>query len=134
MTLRSFALAAVASAGLVAATAARPTLQAASVPRQVRIDLAVGALEPSIGNDAGPAMAGAGAKNHVEITRFDDAVQVHVKQIEARRRTPMAEQPRLYVFEPDRFFQKGIVEQINLANRQVVCGTPPGVDKPEFLN
>jgi hypothetical protein len=47
-------------------------------------------------------------------------------------RTPVAQQPRLDVFDGERLAQQRIVEQVDLAHRQVVGGAPPGVDAREF--
>ena len=62
-------------------------------------------------------MAGPADVDHVEATRVDDAIEVHVDEIEAGRRPPMAEQPRLDVGPFQRPLEQRIVEQIDLADR-----------------
>ena len=78
------------------------TLHADRVLRNPRIDFAVDAVEPSVGHKAGPPMSRAGNVDHVEVVRFDDAIQVDIDEIEPRRRAPVPEQPRLHVLEAKR--------------------------------
>src|SRR6185312_3567654 len=68
------------------------SLHAERVVRDMRIDLAIRAVEPGIGHDRRPAMARAGDENHVEVARLDGAVEMRVEKIQTRRRAPMAEQ------------------------------------------
>src|SRR5579859_3941423 len=65
--------------------------------RDIGVDLAVGALEVRIGNDARTTVSGAGDIDHAQIVFLDDPVQVHVDEIESGCRAPMAEQTRLDV-------------------------------------
>ena len=73
---------------------------------------------------------------------FDDPVQMHVDEVLAGRRAPMAEQPRLDVLRLERLPQQRVVEQIDLADRQVVRGAPVrvharqeiGVDRGGLVN
>jgi hypothetical protein len=109
------------------------SLHAACVLRHMRVDLAVGTFEPGIGDDAGAAMAGPGHVDHVEIARLNRAVQVHIDEVQTRRCAPMPQEARLDVLEFKRFFQQRIVEQVDLPDRQVVCGAPPGVDATRFF-
>ena len=102
------------------------------VLRDVRIDLAVGSFEIGVGDQPRTAVARAGDIDHVEIELLDQTVQVRVNEIETRRRAPMAEQPRLDVRLLERNLQKRVVEQVNLADREVVCGAPIGVDESAF--
>ena len=81
-------------------------LHALLVGRDVRINLAVGSLEISVGDQAGPAMPGAGNVEHVEVVFVDQPIQVNVNEIQSGRRSPMAEQPWF-----DVFLCKGLLEQ-----------------------
>ena len=81
------------------------TLHALFVPGNVRIDLAVGPFEISVGHHTWPAVAGTGDIDHVEVELLDQTVQVDVDEIEARRGAPMAEQARLDVVLRERDFQ-----------------------------
>ena len=98
-----------------------------------RVDLAVGPLEVGVGDDAGPAVAGADDVDRVEVPAPDDAVHVRVDQVEARRRAPVAEQARLDVLGQERLPEQRVVEQVDLADREVVGGAPVGVDQPELI-
>ena len=66
--------------------------------------------------------------DHVEVAILDDAVQVDVDEILSRRRSPMAEQHVLDVRERERPLEQGIIQQINLGNREIVRRPPVGVD------
>ena len=55
----------------------------------VRIDLAVSALEISVAHDGRAAVPGAGDVNHVEVVFLDDPVQVHVDEVLPGRRAPV---------------------------------------------
>eukprot|EP01013_Petalomonas_cantuscygni_P028399 TRINITY_DN5224_c0_g1_i2.p1 TRINITY_DN5224_c0_g1~~TRINITY_DN5224_c0_g1_i2.p1 ORF type:complete len:108 (+),score=6.88 TRINITY_DN5224_c0_g1_i2:2-325(+) len=63
---------------------------------------------------------------------LDDAVEMDIEKVEARRRAPMAKQARLDMFGFKRRFQQGIVHQIDLADRQVVGRLPISVHQIEF--
>jgi hypothetical protein len=107
--------------GHVAGNAARErelaekTPQAAGVPPDVRIDLAVGALQVGVGHDAGTAVAGTHHVDRVQVTPPDQAVQVDVQEVQAGRRAPVAEQPPLHVLRSERLAQQRVVDQVDLA-------------------
>ena len=104
-------------------------LQARLVLRDVRIDLAVGPFQIGVGDQRRPAVAGTGDEDHVEVARPDQPVQVRVDEVQARRRAPMPEQPRLDVVTGERLPQKRVVVQIDLADRQEVRGPPVGIQQ-----
>ena len=93
----------------------------------IGIDLAVGALEVSIGYDGRASVPGAGDVNHVEVVFLDDPVQVHVNEVLPGGRAPVSEQHGLHIRERQRPFQQRIVVEINLAHRQIVGRAPVGV-------
>ena len=99
----------------------------------VGVDLAVGALEVRVGDDARSSMSGPDDVDHVEVPGDDDAVEVGVDQVESRCRAEMAHQPRLDVLGPERFSQQRVVEEVDLADRAVVGGPPVGVDGVEIV-
>src|SRR5689334_22755044 len=55
----------------------------------VRINLAVSALEVGVCDETGPAMARAGDIYHVEVVLLDDPVEMDVNEIQAWRCPPM---------------------------------------------
>src|SRR6266581_6674831 len=69
-------------------------------------------------------MAGADDVDGVEVALLDDPVGVRVDEVEAGGRAPVAQQPRLDVFELQWSIEQRVVEQIDLPDRQVV-GRPP---------
>ena len=95
------------------------------------VDLAVGALEPGVGHHAGAAVAGAADVDHVGVAGADDAVEVGVDQVEPRGGAPVAEQAGLHVLEGEGLVEQGVGEQVDLPDREVVGGAPPGVDELE---
>src|SRR5262249_51129126 len=97
------------------------------VLRDVWISLAVGALEPGVGNETRAAMPGANDVNHVQIALFDKAIEVHIDEIQAGRRAPMADQARFDVLFLERLLQQGIVVEIGLTYGEIIRGAPPGV-------
>jgi hypothetical protein len=54
--------------------------------------------------------------DHVEIALLDHPVQVNVDEVQARRCSPMPEEPRLNVVLCERFFEQRIVIEIDLAD------------------
>src|SRR5215475_1919690 len=99
-------------------------LHALFINRNIRIDLAIGPLKIGVRDQTRTAMPGARDVDHVEIALLDHPVQVNVDEIQARRRSPMTEKPRLDVVLCERFFEQRIVIQVDLADREVVGGPP----------
>ena len=91
------------------------------------IDLAVGPLEVGVGDEPGTAVAGTGDEDRVEVELFDDPVHVEIDEVEAGRRAPVAEEARLDVLELERFLEEGVRKEVDLADREVVRGLPPGI-------
>jgi hypothetical protein len=57
----------------------------------------------------------------------DDAIEVHVNEVEPGRGSPMSKQPRLDVLSAQRLTQQRIVHKIDLPNGQVVGRAPIGI-------
>ena len=71
--------------------------------------------------------------DHVEIESSSHPVQMRVHEVETRRRSPMAQEPRFHMRRRQRFLEQRIVEQIDLPDRQIVRGSPIGVDPLELI-
>src|SRR5437016_1364621 len=56
-----------------------------------------------------------------------------VDEVLARGGPPMAEEARLDVRPRERLGQEGVVEQVDLAHRQVIGGAPVGIHLPKQL-
>src|SRR5262249_55762062 len=108
-------------------------LHALLVLRDARVDLAVGAFEIGVGDDAGATVAGAGDVNRVEVVLLDDPVEVDVNEVEAGRGPPVAEQPRLDVLLGQRLLQERVVVEVDLPHREIVRRAPVGVDLLELI-
>ena len=78
-------------------------------------------------------MAGSGDEQHIGIARLDDTIEVNVEEIETRHRAPMAEQAGLGVLLLQRRAQQGIGKQIDLADREIIRGSPPRVHALELI-
>ena len=61
------------------------------VLRDVRVDFAVGPFQVGVGHDARGAVSRPGDVDRVEVVLLDDAVQVDVDEVQARRGAPMAQ-------------------------------------------
>src|SRR3984885_9221365 len=108
-------------------------MQSVSAALNRRIPLGVRSFEVAVRNDARTAMAGTDDVDHVEIIVLDQPVEMDIEEIESRRRSPMAEQTWLDMFELERNFQQRIVLQIDLPDRKVIRRTPIGVHFPQQI-
>jgi hypothetical protein len=72
-------------------------------------------------------MPGADDTDHVQIVLFDQAIEMNIDKIQSGCRTPMAQQPRLYVFAGQWDFEQWIILKINLADGEIVRGAPVGI-------
>jgi hypothetical protein len=98
----------------------------------VRVHLAVGALQIGVGDQAGTAVAGAGHVDRAQVPFPDRPIQVRVDQVQPGRGSPVAEQPRLDVLRAQWLTQQRIVQQIDLSDGQVVRGPPVRIDQPQL--
>ena len=99
----------------------------------VRIDLAVAALEIGVGDQGRTAMAGPGDVDHVEIILLDDPVQVDIDEVLAWRRAPVSDHQRLHVRERQRLAQQRVCVEVDLSDRQVIGGPPVGVHLAQLV-
>src|SRR5467141_1830633 len=56
----------------------------------VRIDLAIGSLQISIGHDSRSAVPRTGDEDHVQVLFLDHAIQMHIDEVQTRGCSPMA--------------------------------------------
>ena len=99
----------------------------------VRINLGVRPFEISVRHDRRAAVAGTGYIDDVGVVLANQPVEMHVDKILPRRRAPMAKQARLDVLATERLAQQRVRHQVNLADGQVVGGSPVRVDKRKLL-
>ena len=81
-----------------------------------RIVLGVRAFQIAVRHDARPAVARADDIDHVQAVLLDQPVQVHIQQVQARCRAPMAQQARLDVFDLQRRFEQRVGLQVDLTH------------------
>ena len=98
-----------------------------------RVDLAVRSLEVRVGDDRRPAVPGPDDVDRVEVAGLDDPVHVDVDHVQAGGRAPVPEEARLDVVRLQGAAQHRVVEQVDLADRQVVGGTPVRVEQVELV-
>ncbi len=68
----------------------------------------------------------------VEVAVPDDAVQVHVEEIEAGSGAPVAEKTGLDVLFGKRLLQERIVHQVDLTDGKIVRRPPVSIHQFEF--
>ena len=102
-------------------------LHAVLIPGDVGVDFGVAAVQPVLGHHGIAAVAGAGEVNHVQVVPLDDPVQMGVDEVLARAGAPVAHDGLLQVGGGEGPLQQGIIQQIQLAGRQIVGGAPVGV-------
>ncbi len=112
---------------------AEQPLHACRVPADVRVGLAVAALQPGVGQHGGPAVPRPPDAQRVQVPGRDHPVEVGVHQIQAGRGAPVPEQPGLDVLGPEGLGEQRVGQQVDLARRQVVGGAPVGVQRAQFL-
>lgn len=74
-----------------------------------------------------PAVSRSGEVDGVQIALANEPIQMDVEQTQSRRRSQVAEQPRLDVLGPDRLTQDWIVLQEDLADGEAVRRLPVAV-------
>ena len=72
-------------------------------------------------------MPRAGDIEDLEAAGADEPVEVGVDEVQPRGRAPVAQKPRLDVGERQRLAQQRFVEQVDLADREVVGRAPIGM-------
>ena len=92
-------------------------LQPGFILADVRIDLAVGALEVGIAHQRRAAVTGTGDIEHIQVILLDDPVQVNVDEILARCRAPVPDHKRFHMRQFEWLFQQRIVVEVELADR-----------------
>ncbi len=113
--------------------AAEEAAEAGDVARDLGIDLGVGPLEIDVRKERRAAVAGTREEDHVQLFLHDQAVQVDVEEVQARRRAPVSEEARLDVVPRERLPKKGIVLQVDLTDGEVVRGPKVGVQRAKLL-
>src|SRR5208337_1834251 len=123
----------------VAADAAREgkLLEKALQPRCVfalfRVDLGVRPLEVSLGQYGGRPVPGATDVDRVEVVFFDQPVEVGVGKALTGVRTPMAQQPRLYMLQGQRLSQQGVDLEVQHTEAEIETRTPVRVDPAQLV-
>ena len=86
--------------------------------------LRIGPFEITLRDQSRPAVAGTRNINNAGIFFLDEAIQMHVNKILARRCAPMSQEPRLDMLGLERLLQERVILQIDLPDRQIIRGLP----------
>ena len=97
---------------------------AVDVLRDLGMHIGVCSFEVRAGVQRRAAMAGAGNVNHIRVGLADQPVQMHVNKILPGGSAPVPQQPRLDVFFRERLAQQRIIQQIDLADAEIIRGAP----------
>jgi hypothetical protein len=103
------------------------------VVADLRVHLGVCPLEVGVGDRRRASVAGAHHIDGVQIPLADHPVQMRVHEVQPGSRSPVADQAWLHVRGLQGLTQEWVVEQVDLAHRQIVGGAPVGVDQAEIL-
>ena len=108
-------------------------LQSPLVRADRRVDLGVGALEPGVGDRGGAAVARTAQDDRVDVSLADQPVEVGPDEVETGRCPPVAEQSWLDVLALERTLEERVVEQVDLADGEVVGRTEPEVEGVDLV-
>jgi hypothetical protein len=78
-------------------------------------------------------MTRTGHEDHVEIVPDDHAVQMDPDERQRRARAPMAEQPVLHMFRPQRLSQERVVPEIDHSDGEIVARSPIAVGQLQLF-
>ena len=103
------------------------------VQRNIRVSLGVGAFQEACSDQRRAAMAGADDIHRGLLSGADHSVEMSVQKIQSRRRAPMTDQSVFDVVAVQRLAQERILQQVDLADTQVVARSPPPIDRVDFI-
>ena len=93
-------------------------LETGLVRGDVRVDLAVRALEIGVGHQPRSAVTRPGNIDHAQTARLDDAIEMRVDEVEPGRGSEVTEQPWLDVPCREGLLQQRVIVEIDLADRE----------------
>ena len=108
-------------------------LHSVNILRDVRIDLAVGAVKVIIGNIEVSAMSGTGKKDQVQIVSLNGTVQMYKYKVLSGNGSPVSDNFLLHHIHGQRLLKKRVVQKIQLACRKVIGRTPVSIHLCEKL-
>ena len=107
-------------------------LHALRVLADVGIEFAVGPFQIGVRNQRRASMPWPDDVNHVEVVALDDPVEVNIEHVQSRRGAPMSEKTRFDVIALQWFAQQGVVEKVDLPDREIVRCSPIGIDETKL--
>src|SRR6266571_532139 len=91
-------------------------LQPLFILRDVRVDLAISTIEVGVCHEARSAVAWTRDVHYVQFVYFNDAIEMDVDEIQARRRSPVTKQAGLDVLALQRLPEERVIIEVNLTN------------------
>lgn len=111
----------------------KQALHALPVAGYVGVYFLIAAVQPVLGHHGVAAVAGAGDIYHVEVEFLYDPVQMRVDEVLSGDGAPVADDLLLDVILAEGLFEKRVVQQVELAGREVVGGAPVPVHCGELF-
>ena len=105
---------------------------AVDVLPDVGVALAVRSLEVRLRHVRRTSVTGTRDEDRIELPLANRPIEVHVHEIQPRRRPEVTEQTGLDVLRTKRFAQERVVEEVDLTDRQVVGRAPVAIERDEL--
>ena len=99
----------------------------------VGIDLGIAAVQPVLSHHSVAAVTGTGEVDHVQVVPLDDPVQVGVNEVLPRAGAPVADDGLFEIRRRQGPSQQGVIQQVELAGREIVRRPPVGVELLQLL-
>ena len=106
-------------------------LESGFILGHVGVHLTPGAFQVHVAHDCRATVTGSGDVEHIQVILVDHPVQMHVDEILAGCRAPMADDERLDVGQLQGSFQQRIVIEVDLSDRYIIRGAPVSIDPVE---
>ena len=104
-------------------------LNSFGVLSDICVDFRIRAFKIGIGDQSRTSMPRSGDIENIQVTQFDNAVQVRVQKIQAGSRSPVSQKTGLYMVGCERLYQESVSQKINLSDREIVRRTPVGMNR-----
>jgi hypothetical protein len=94
-------------------------LQDRFILRDMGVDFPVGAFKVGIGHEPRTAVPRTGNVDDVQVVLLDEAIEMHIDEIQALRSPLMPQEARLDVLQVQWLFEERIGVEINLSHRSI---------------
>lgn len=108
-------------------------LHALGVLGAIGIDLTIASLQIGVGNQAWTTVPRPRNVDDVQVVGLDQPVAVDIDEVQPRRCPPMSQQSWLDMLKCQRFFEQGIVDELDLSNGEVIRRAPVGIHLVQLI-